>query len=79
MAKNLKRMQKIYPNEFSFFPKTWVIPNEINELRYYQELCYKDDHKEEKEKKKKGKKAALDRFAQKHVGFTMICKPDHLS
>lgn len=35
LAKNLKRLQKLYPLEFNFFPKTWVLPNELNELRTY--------------------------------------------
>lgn len=35
LAKNLKRLQKLYPLEFDFFPKTWVLPNELNELRTY--------------------------------------------
>lgn len=35
LAKNLKRMQKLYPLEFDFFPKTWVLPNELNELRTF--------------------------------------------
>ena len=35
LAKNLKRLQKLYPLEFDFFPKTWVLPNELNELRTF--------------------------------------------
>ena len=35
LAKNLKRVQKLYPLEFDFFPKTWVLPNELSELRAY--------------------------------------------
>ena len=33
LAKNLKRLQKLYPLEFDFFPKTWILPNELNDLR----------------------------------------------
>lgn len=33
LAKNLKRLQKLYPLEFDFFPQTWVLPNELTELR----------------------------------------------
>lgn len=32
LAKNLNRLRKIYPKEFSFFPKTWLIPAEYSEL-----------------------------------------------
>lgn len=35
LARNLKRLKKLYPLEFDFFPQTWVLPNEINELRNY--------------------------------------------
>ena len=35
LAKNLKRLQKLYPLEFDFFPKTWVLPNELNDLSAY--------------------------------------------
>lgn len=41
LARNLKRLQKIYPAEYSFFPRTWVLPNEINDLRYMQEVSAK--------------------------------------
>lgn len=32
LAKNLKRLQKLFPLEFDFFPRTWVLPTEYNEL-----------------------------------------------
>ena len=35
LAKNLKRLQKLYPLEFDFIPRTWVLPNELNELRTF--------------------------------------------
>ena len=35
LAKNLKRLQKLYPLDFDFFPRTWVLPNEVNELRAF--------------------------------------------
>ena len=38
LAKNLKRLQKLYPLEFDFFPKTWILPNELNDLRTYATL-----------------------------------------
>jgi hypothetical protein len=35
LARNLKRMRKLFPNEFKFFPRTWIWPGEANELRQY--------------------------------------------
>jgi hypothetical protein len=35
LAKNLKRMRKLFPNEFKFFPRSWCIPAELSELRQY--------------------------------------------
>jgi len=29
LAKNLLAMQKYFPDEFQFFPKTWLIPGDI--------------------------------------------------
>jgi tubulin polyglutamylase TTLL6/13 len=26
LAKNLKRLQKLLPNDFDFFPRTWCLP-----------------------------------------------------
>ena len=33
LAKNIKRLQKLFPLEFDFIPRTWVIPNELAELK----------------------------------------------
>ena len=32
LAKNLNRLRKVFPKEFSFFPKTWLIPAEYSDL-----------------------------------------------
>lgn len=37
LAKNLKKMERFFPNEFKIFPKTWVLPHEAVELRNYVE------------------------------------------
>ena len=29
------RMYKFYPEEYNFFPKTWVLPNEAHDLRNF--------------------------------------------
>ena len=34
LAKNLKKMRKIFNDDYDFFPRTWILPNEINDLRY---------------------------------------------
>lgn len=37
LARNLGRLQKCYPEEFEFYPKTWVLPSESLDLRnFYQ-------------------------------------------
>nr|KAF6399269.1 hypothetical protein HJG59_010157 [Molossus molossus] len=28
LARNLKRMQKLYPREYNIFPRTWCLPSE---------------------------------------------------
>lgn len=33
LARNLMRMQKCYPEEYDFFPKTWILPFENIDLR----------------------------------------------
>jgi len=33
LARNLMRMSWVYPEEYNFFPKTWVLPYEHLELR----------------------------------------------
>jgi tubulin polyglutamylase TTLL6/13 len=41
LGKNLKKLYKLFPEEYNFFPKTWVLPLEINDLRYYTQNYYK--------------------------------------
>ena len=33
LARNLMKMQRCYPNEYNFFPKTWIIPQETTDFR----------------------------------------------
>jgi tubulin polyglutamylase TTLL6/13 len=33
MARNLMQMQKHFPTEYNFFPKTWVLPGESTDFR----------------------------------------------
>ncbi len=33
LARNLMRMSKAFPNEYNFFPKTWIVPNEMHDLK----------------------------------------------
>ena len=34
LAKNLNKMQKLYPNDFNFYPKTWLYPSEFPSLKF---------------------------------------------
>ena len=33
MGQNLNRMQRSYPKEYSFFPRTWILPAEMSDFR----------------------------------------------
>ena len=33
LAKNLKKMKKNFEEDYDFFPRTWILPNEINDLK----------------------------------------------
>ena len=33
LSRNLMRMQKIFPDDYSFFPKTWILPLEANDFK----------------------------------------------
>ena len=33
MGQNLNRMAKMYPREFSFYPRTWILPSELSDFR----------------------------------------------
>ena len=76
LARNLKRLQRLYPAEYNFFPKTWILPNEINDLRFALEQSFKTQEKQDKEKKKDRKSTIPLTNKKIKSGFTMICKPD---
>ena len=33
LARNLQRMQKLYPEDYKFFPQTWLLPAEFGEFK----------------------------------------------
>jgi hypothetical protein len=33
MGQNLNKMLKLFPKEYSFYPKTWILPSEMGEFR----------------------------------------------
>lgn len=35
LSKNLKKMKKIFPQSYNFFPMTWILPNEISDFKNY--------------------------------------------
>ena len=42
LAKNLNRIRKVYPKEYNFFPRTWLIPAEYSDLILH---CNRKKHK----------------------------------
>lgn len=43
LANNMERMRKAYPQEYSFFPRTYVLPNELPELLSAMKVHAPDD------------------------------------
>ena len=35
LAKNLRKMEKVYKDDYKFTPKTWNLPYEFNDLKNY--------------------------------------------
>lgn len=35
LARNLMRMARVFPDEYNFYPRTWILPNEQIELRNF--------------------------------------------
>jgi len=33
LARNLRKLQKLFPDEYGFFPRTWILPFDLAELR----------------------------------------------
>ena len=33
LSRNLRKMQKIYENQYDFFPRTWILPENSTELK----------------------------------------------
>ena len=73
LAKNLKKLQRLFPLEYDFFPKTWILPNELNDLRTYsqkteaipnkiQQKIKKKKDEEQKEEEKLMKNKEKDKF-----------------
>ena len=70
--------------EFNFFPRTWCLPNEINDLRFTQEQACLKLQKPEQQKfitstKVEHKPNVPGAKNKPKIGFTMICKPDCMS
>jgi len=39
LYRNLGRMKKYLPNEYDFLPKTWILPQQFEELKSYMDAC----------------------------------------
>jgi tubulin polyglutamylase TTLL6/13 len=37
LARNLNKMKKVFPDDYNFYPQTWTLPAEYNDLRQYLE------------------------------------------
>ena len=46
LAKNLMRMHKYFPEEYDFFPKTWVLPSDFQSLRNHFTQNLKNSNQE---------------------------------
>jgi tubulin polyglutamylase TTLL6/13 len=33
LSRNLMRMQKYFPTEYDFFPKTWILPSDMGDFK----------------------------------------------
>lgn len=40
---NLERMRKKCPNEYAFYPRTWIVPTEMKELKAYYKRTLDSD------------------------------------
>jgi hypothetical protein len=72
LAKNLKKMKKEFSDDYDFFPRTWILPNEINELR----IAYQDSLIQQVEKKSR---FPMFKNPNQINGLAMIAKPDSLA
>ena len=63
LARNLKRLQKLFPLEYDFFPKSWIMPNELNDLKYHA-IAPKQPKDSVKKKKAMSKTEKLEKFEQ---------------
>jgi hypothetical protein len=67
LARNLKKMQKLFPDDFDFFPRSWCLPSEMSELARAQSLAYNKLTDHPRVRKQPNRLPA---------GFPMIVKPD---
>lgn len=35
LARNLQKMQEQFPQDYTFFPRTWMLPYDLHKLRNY--------------------------------------------
>ena len=51
LSKNLMMMKKTYPEDYDFYPQTWLLPYHYEDLRTYAEKCKKSIKTQKKGRK----------------------------
>jgi tubulin polyglutamylase TTLL6/13 len=67
---HLKRFQKLFPEDFDFFPKTWLYPSDYHDIQEY----FKSKQNKRKDDLDSGKLTEDKSLADPPV--LLICKPD---
>lgn len=57
LARNLQRMQKLFPEDYKFFPQTWLLPAEFGEFKRQ----FSDQLVSSKKRRKPGRKTFISK------------------
>ena len=70
LGMHLKRFQKEFPDDFKFFPQTWIYPAEFHDIQEYTKK------KQNKIKEKVDMGQMSEAQAEKEPAVLFICKPE---